>query len=205
VNVRVYRGIAPKVRIVNLKVLDENGGGLTSTVIDAIEFAIANRAQLKIDIINLSLGHPVYEPRDTDPLVQAVEAAVRAGIVVVASAGNFGKNPDTGVEGYGGITSPGNAASAITVERSTRTVRRRALTTRSRPTAPEDRRGTTARPSRMSLRQEVISSPPRRSGVRCTRSCRNVVSAGATATSHLRTSRSAAPAWPPPSRRAWWR
>ena len=55
------------------------------------------------------------EAADTDPLVQAVEAAVRAGIVVVVSAGNVGKNPKTGQVGYGGITSPGNAPSAITV------------------------------------------------------------------------------------------
>ncbi len=76
---------------------------------------MANRAALKIDIINLSLGHPIYEPAATDPLVQAVERAVRAGVVVVAAAGNFGKNPTTGVPGYAGTTSPGNAPSAITV------------------------------------------------------------------------------------------
>ena len=115
IKVRVYRGIAPKARIVSLKVLNGDGTGRTSDVIDAIQFAVQNRERLKIDIINLSLGHPIYEPRDTDPLVQAVEAAVRSGIVVVASAGNFGTNPDTGVPGYAGITSPGNAPSAITV------------------------------------------------------------------------------------------
>jgi serine protease AprX len=63
----------------------------------------------------LSLGHPVYESAATDPLVQAVEAAVRAGIVVVTAAGNCGINPETGLPGYGGIASPGNAPSAITV------------------------------------------------------------------------------------------
>ena len=47
--------------------------------------------------------------------MQAVEAAVRAGVVVVTSAGNFGKNPDTKQVGFAGITSPGNAPSAITV------------------------------------------------------------------------------------------
>ena len=47
--------------------------------------------------------------------MQAVEAAVRAGIVVVVSAGNVGRNPETGETGYAGITSPGNAPSAITV------------------------------------------------------------------------------------------
>src|SRR5207247_7985586 len=39
----------------------------------------------------------------------------RAGIIVVAAAGNLGKNPTTGKPGYAGVTSPGNAPSAITV------------------------------------------------------------------------------------------
>jgi hypothetical protein len=34
---------------------------------------------------------------------------------VVAAAGNLGKNPTTGMPGYAGVTSPGNAPSAITV------------------------------------------------------------------------------------------
>ena len=66
-------------------------------------------------MINLSLGHPVFESAATDPLAQAVEAAVRAGIVVVTSAGNYGLNPTTGEVGYAGVTSPGIAPSAITV------------------------------------------------------------------------------------------
>jgi serine protease AprX len=110
-----YRGVAPNVKLVVLKVLDKTGAGWTSDVIRAIDFAVANRFTLKIDIINLSLGHPIYEPAATDPLVQAVERAARAGLIVVASAGNFGKNPETGLPGYAGITSPGNAPSAITV------------------------------------------------------------------------------------------
>ena len=77
-----------------LKVLDGNGQGRTSDVISAIECATANKDRLGIEIINLSLGHPIYEPAETDPLVQAVEAAARAGIHVVASAGNHGLNPE---------------------------------------------------------------------------------------------------------------
>ena len=42
-------------------------------------------------------------------------ALQQAGVPVVVSAGNLGINPDTGEPGYGGITSPGNAPSAITV------------------------------------------------------------------------------------------
>mgnify|MGYP003694244833 CR=1 FL=1 len=82
-------------KLIGLKVLDKNGKGTTSNVINAITFATANKAALGIDVINLSLGHPIFEPAATDPLVQAVERAVQAGIVVVASAGNFGTNPDT--------------------------------------------------------------------------------------------------------------
>jgi serine protease AprX len=109
-----YHGLAPKVKFVILKVLDKNGAGYTSDVIRAIDFAVANRSSLGVDIINLSLGHPIYEPAASDPLVQAVERASRAGIIVVAAAGNYGKNPSTGLPGYAGITSPGNAPSAIT-------------------------------------------------------------------------------------------
>src|SRR5262249_5237241 len=111
----LYEGIAPGVRLTALRALDANGSGYTSSVIDAINFAIANKDSLKIDVINLSLGHPIYEPAATDPLVQAVEQAVAAGLVCVVSAGNFGGDPTTHVTGYGGITSPGNAPGAITV------------------------------------------------------------------------------------------
>jgi serine protease AprX len=110
-----YEGIAPGVRLISLKVLDSQGHGSTSTVIDALEFAVSNRNTLGIDVINLSLGHPIFEPAATDPLVQAVEAAVRAGIVVVVSAGNVGRSLATGEPGYAGILSPANAPSAITV------------------------------------------------------------------------------------------
>jgi serine protease AprX len=108
-------GVAPGVKFVSLRVLNSLGAGSTSHVINAIQWAIQNKTAQGIDVINLSLGHPVYEPAASDPLVQAVEAASRAGITVVVSAGNIGKNLLTGQVGYAGITSPGNAPSAITV------------------------------------------------------------------------------------------
>ncbi len=110
-----YQGLGPGAHLIELRVLDANGAGQTSVVMQAIELAINQRALLGIDVINLSLGHPIYEPADRDPLVRAVEAAVRAGIVVVTAAGNFGYNRTTGQTGYAGITSPGNAPSAISV------------------------------------------------------------------------------------------
>ncbi|HYM26064.1 MAG TPA: S8 family serine peptidase, partial [Vicinamibacterales bacterium] len=109
-----YQGLAPGVNLVIFKVLNAQGQGQTSDVINALTFATANKTLLGIDVINLSLGHPIYESAATDPLVQAVEAAVRSGIVVVTAAGNFGEDAN-GNTGYAGITSPGNAPSAITV------------------------------------------------------------------------------------------
>jgi serine protease AprX len=107
-------GIAPGAELVNVRVLGPDGTGLTSDVIDGIDWVIANKATYKIRILNLSLGHAVMESAATDPLCLAVERAVRAGIVVVASAGNRGK-ADTGQPILGGITSPGNSPYAITV------------------------------------------------------------------------------------------
>jgi len=111
----IYKGLAPKAHLIVLKVLDEHGVAMTSTVIEAIEFAIKHKDALGIDVINLSLGHPILEPAKTDPLVRAVEAASDAGIVVVVAAGNVGQSPKTGHVGYAGVLSPGNADSAITV------------------------------------------------------------------------------------------
>ena len=98
-----------------MKVLDAGGAGRTSDVIRAVEYATSRRAALGIQIINLSLGHPIYEAASRDPLVRAVEAASRAGIVVIVAAGNYGTGRSTGEIAYSGITSPGNAPSAITV------------------------------------------------------------------------------------------
>jgi hypothetical protein len=110
-----YQGIAPDVHLVGLKVLDSTGLGKTSDVISALEFVTLNRAQLNVHIVNISLGHPIYAPAKDDPLVQAVERASAAGLIVVVSAGNYGTQKKNDDPGYTGITSPGNAPSALTV------------------------------------------------------------------------------------------
>jgi serine protease AprX len=110
-----YAGVAPKVKLRIFKVLDSMGQGYTSQVLTAMAYIIANKDLLGVDVINLSLGHPVLAPIADDLLVQAVELAVRNGIVVVVAAGNNGQSAKNGKVGYGGINSPGNAPSAITV------------------------------------------------------------------------------------------
>ncbi len=107
-------GIAPGAHLVALKVLDDQGFGFISGVIDAIDYAVANRSALGIRVINLSVGSGIYESYHTDPLAQAAKRAVDAGIVVVASAGNIGQNAAHEAL-YGGVTSPGNAPWVLTV------------------------------------------------------------------------------------------
>ena len=107
-------GSAPAVKFIDVRVLGRTGTGYTSDVLAGIDWVIANRTKYGIRVINLSLGHPVAEPAATDPLCIAVERAVKAGIVVVTSAGNYGLT-STGAPVLGGITSPGNSPAAITV------------------------------------------------------------------------------------------
>ena len=108
-------GMAPGSSLINLKVLDGEGQGNDSDVIAAIDRAIDLKDKYNIRVINLSLGRPVVESYKDDPLCQAVEAAWKAGIVIVVSAGNEGRDNSFGNEGYGTITSPGNDPYVITV------------------------------------------------------------------------------------------
>ena len=112
---RTFRGIAPGVNFVNLVVLDRYGQSTDSMVIAAIQTAVSLKSTYNIKIINLSLGRPVFESYQTDPLCQAAEAAWKAGIVVVTSAGNQGRDNSKNTLGYGTITAPGNDPYVITV------------------------------------------------------------------------------------------
>ena len=102
-------GIAPEASLVSVRVLDAIGRGLTSDVLAGLQWILENRAAHGIRVVNISLGHPVYEPAADDPLVEAVEALWDAGVVVVCSAGNRGRS------GHVTITSPCNAPKVITV------------------------------------------------------------------------------------------
>jgi len=109
------RGIVPRVNIVNLRALDENGRGHDHTVNAAINRAIQLKKTYNIRVLNLSLGRPVSESYLTDPLAQAVKAAWDAGIVVVCAAGNRGRDNSAGTQGYGTISTPGNGPWVITL------------------------------------------------------------------------------------------
>jgi serine protease AprX len=110
-----FKGVAPGADIVNLRVLGPDGSGRDSDVIAAIDTAIQLKGIYNIRVINLSMGRGVYESYVDDPLCQAVERAWNAGIFVVVSAGNEGRNNNAGTNGYGTITAPGNDPFVITV------------------------------------------------------------------------------------------
>src|SRR5438552_2481273 len=110
-----FKGIASNANIINLRVLDQNGAGTDTSVIAAIQTAISLKSTYNIRVINLSLGRQVYESYTVDPLCQAVEAAWNAGIVVLAAAGNQGRNDSAGTAGYGTISAPGNDPYVIAV------------------------------------------------------------------------------------------
>jgi serine protease AprX len=107
-------GVAPDANLVVLKALDANGHGTISGVIEALDWVLANRQQYNIRVVNLSVGAAIHESYWTDPLTLAAKRLVDSGIVVVAAAGNLGKNA-LGEPQYGGVGAPANAPWVLTV------------------------------------------------------------------------------------------
>jgi len=107
-------GIAPGANLVSLKVLDQNGQGTISNIIAALGWVAANASQYNIRVVNMSVGARIMESYWTDPLTLATKALTDRGIVVVAAAGNNGKNA-LGQLQWGGINAPANAPWVLTV------------------------------------------------------------------------------------------
>lgn len=103
-----FRGIAPKAKLIGIKVLGKQGESNISDVIRGIYWCIQNKAKYNIRVISLSLGSTGELAYTEDPLCLMAEFAHRAGIVVVAAAGNAGPALQT-------ISSPGNHPAVITV------------------------------------------------------------------------------------------
>ncbi|MFD4592353.1 S8 family peptidase [Streptomyces rubiginosohelvolus] len=97
------KGVAPAADLLVGKVLSDEGSGADSGIIEAMEWATAEGA----DIVSMSLGSPV--PDDgTDPMSQAVNSlSADGGPLFVIAAGN--------AYGAGTIGSPGSAEQALTV------------------------------------------------------------------------------------------
>ncbi len=95
-------GVAPEVTFMAYKVFGADGDTCTSTVVAAIDRAVADGVQ----IMNLSLGDTAGT--ETDPDSRAINnAATKAGVVAAIAAGNDGP-------GYYTVGSPGAARHALT-------------------------------------------------------------------------------------------
>jgi hypothetical protein len=120
--------MAPKCKLLSLKVLDEKGDGLASNLIAAISLVQEINGygrRLLIHGVNMSVGYD-FEPEwfacGQSPLCVEVDRLVRSGVVVVVAAGNTGygvaQSQFRGVISAGmdlTINDPGNAELAITV------------------------------------------------------------------------------------------
>ncbi len=106
-------GVAPKAKILSLRVLDQNGKGYASDVIAAIAYATLFKDWYGVRVINMSLGGPVTQSYEFDPLALACRLAVEMGVTVVCSAGNSGSSD--GEKVFGSISTPGNSPWVITV------------------------------------------------------------------------------------------
>jgi subtilisin family serine protease len=85
-NGRGVVGVAPRARIMTVKVLDAQGAGTTGAVADGIRYAVANGAR----VINLSLKSEAPDPR----VDAAIAEALTARALVVVAAGNDGLDID---------------------------------------------------------------------------------------------------------------
>ncbi|MDD2496493.1 MAG: S8 family peptidase [Tissierellia bacterium] len=103
-----YKGIAPEVNILPIKVLDDNGNGKSSDILSAVQWIIDTKEVHKTRIINFSLGAIAEFRERKDPLVKAANKAIENGLIVVAAVGNSGPKRNT-------ILSPATSRYVISV------------------------------------------------------------------------------------------
>jgi serine protease AprX len=104
-------GAAPTAPIVSIDVMDDNGMAMTSDVIAAADWILANKKTYNIRVANFSLQSTQAGSFMYDPLNKAVEKLWFSGIVVVAAAGNYGENGQPTTVAY----APGNDPFVISV------------------------------------------------------------------------------------------
>ena len=101
-------GVAPAAHVVSVKVAGRNGVVDVSTILEAMHWISAYRAQYGIRVLNLSWGVASTQSPSVDPVNHAVQRLWSEGIVVVVAAGNSGSSAGT-------ITKPGDDPVVLTV------------------------------------------------------------------------------------------
>eukprot|EP01084_Bolivina_argentea_P312635 541270_1 len=108
INLGKVSGIAHRAQIIAYKVFSRAGGGTTSDITQCIDFATMD----KVDVINFSVGGGIHT-FISNTWEAAFFEAVKQGVFAVKSAGN------SGLLGWGSITSPGGSPWLCTVAAST--------------------------------------------------------------------------------------
>jgi serine protease AprX len=104
-----YVGVAPKSRIIALKVLEGNGDGDSQAVVEGLQWILDNERQYGIRVVNLSFAAKLKDDEGgMARLLAKVGEVWEAGIVVVTVAGNLGP-------GKSSVAIPGISRHAITV------------------------------------------------------------------------------------------
>ena len=110
-------GIAYQANIIAMKVLDESGDGVTSSLISAINWCVANKSVYNISVITMSLGtSTLYEEfcdASFSSLGSSINAAYAANISIIAATGNVGN--------YTAVASPACIQNVTAVTSSTKT------------------------------------------------------------------------------------
>ena len=126
--IKSLRGVAPECELVSLRVLDAEGNGAVTAIMEALDYVNSVNMygrNLRIHGVNLSVGYEFnaeWFACGQSPLCVEVDRLVRTGVVVVVAAGNTGygqikaKERPTATAGLDlTINDPGNADRAITV------------------------------------------------------------------------------------------
>ena len=78
--VRLLSGVAPRVRFVVLKVLDRKGNGVTSHVLEGMDWLLQNREKYQVKILNISVGMMASAGKnEQEQLLHAVDEAWNQG------------------------------------------------------------------------------------------------------------------------------
>ena len=105
-----YKGIAPGVNLINIRVSNNDGLTYTSDLVEGLQWVFENKDTYNIRVLNLPITSTAPESYQNSPLDAAVEILWFNGIVVVVSAGNNGT-----ADGPSTVYPPANDPFVITV------------------------------------------------------------------------------------------
>ena len=91
-----YHGICPNAKLVVLKVLNRNGIGEATGLINALKCILDNYKKWNVKVVNLSLGvEKEVAEESLSIILQLINAIIKKDMLVVCAAGNYGPDNNT--------------------------------------------------------------------------------------------------------------